>query len=326
MQNINSSSDIPFLIAIVGPTASGKSRLAVELAEELDTEIISADSRLIYKGMDIGTAKPPEEDLKRVKHHLIDLVFPDQSFSVGEYKRKVDEILSGEGALNLPPPVIIAGGTGLYVKSILYGLWDGPSADLELRHSFTLREEKSKGALFRELAEVDPVSSARIHPNDCSKIIRALEVFHLTGKPLSSFHSVHRFQDQIRPFLMIGLKTERRELYRRIEKRVDEMIQEGWIEEVESLLKNGYHEKLPSMLSLGYSTLCAYLKGKSSLDDAVQIIKQETRNYAKRQMTWFNRDANIDWVEWDGSRGLIKELKNKIERFSRKAKPGAEAA
>lgn len=294
----------------------------MELAEELETEIISADSRLIYKGMNIGTAKPAEEDLKRIKHHMIDLVLPDQSFSVGDYKRNVDEILSRQEARDASRPLILAGGTGLYVKAVLYGLWDGPSADPNLRLSFAAREEKSKGALFRELAEVDPVSSARIHPNDCSKIIRALEVFHLTGKPLSSFHSDHRFRDQTRPFLMIGLKIDRKELYRRIEKRVDEMIQKGWIEEVESLMKNGYHEKLPSMLSLGYNTLCAYLKGAFSLDDAVQIIKQETRNYAKRQITWFNRDANIDWVEWDGSHGLIEEVKNKIERFSRKAEIG----
>jgi tRNA dimethylallyltransferase len=324
LQNLTSASSSVSspLIVIVGPTASGKSRLAMDLAVKLETEIISADSRLIYKNMNIGTAKPVEEDLKRIKHHMIDLVLPDQSFSVGDYKRKVDEILSRQEGRDPSHPLILAGGTGLYVKAVLYGLWDGPSADPALRRSFTLQEGKSKGSLYRELAEVDWVSSARIHPNDCSKIIRALEVFHLTGKPLSSFHSDHGFRNQTRPFQMIGLKIERKELYRRIEKRVDDMIQEGWIEEVESLMKNGYHEKLPSMLSLGYHTLCAYLKGTFSLDDAVRLIKQETRNYAKRQITWFNRDANINWVEWDGSHGFAEEIKNKIERFSRKAEIG----
>ncbi|MFI5303150.1 MAG: tRNA (adenosine(37)-N6)-dimethylallyltransferase MiaA [Nitrospiria bacterium] len=285
------------LIVIVGPTASGKSRLAIELASEWGTEIISADSRLIYKGMDIGTAKPTPFEFKGVKHHLIDIVNPDQSFSVGDYKRNVDRVFLDHKEQGMSLPLILAGGTGLYVKSVLYGLWNGPPADWAMRNFLMFQEEKSKGTLFRELMAADPQSAGRIHPNDLSKIIRALEVFHLTGKPLSYFHSEHQFQDRERPFLMIGIRTERMELYRRIEARADEMIKKGWIEEVECLMKNGYHDQLPAMHSLGYDLLCRFIKGSLSKNEAIQTIKKETRRYAKRQMTWFNKDPNVQWID-----------------------------
>ncbi|MBI3593327.1 MAG: tRNA (adenosine(37)-N6)-dimethylallyltransferase MiaA [Nitrospirae bacterium] len=307
MQNMNSP-----LLVIVGPTASGKSRLAMELADESGSEIISADSRLIYRGMTIGTAKPSIQEMNRVKHHMIDLIDPDRSYSVGEYRKNVEEILGRETDRASSPPFILTGGTGLYVKAVLYGLWDGPPADRKLRETLLLREEESKGVLYRELCEADALSSSRIHPNDLSKIIRAIEVYYLTGRPLSSFHSEHRFRVGTRPFRIIGLRIERNALYRRIEARVDQMIRDGWIEEVESLIKNGYHEKLPAMRSLGYDTLSAFLKGSYSRPQAIQLIKQETRNYAKRQMTWFNKDRNIQWLDQDQTGEWVRQFRQEL--------------
>lgn len=300
------------LLVIVGPTASGKSRLAMELADESGSEIISADSRLIYRGMTIGTAKPSIQEMNRVKHHMIDLIDPDRSYSVGEYRKNVEEILGRETDRASSPPFILTGGTGLYVKAVLYGLWDGPPADRKLRETLLLREEESKGVLYRELCEADALSSSRIHPNDLSKIIRAIEVYYLTGRPLSSFHSEHRFRVGTRPFRIIGLRIERNALYRRIEARVDQMIRDGWIEEVESLIKNGYHEKLPAMRSLGYDTLSAFLKGSYSRPQAIQLIKQETRNYAKRQMTWFNKDRNIQWLDQDQTGEWVRQFRQEL--------------
>ncbi|MBI1823392.1 MAG: tRNA (adenosine(37)-N6)-dimethylallyltransferase MiaA [Nitrospirae bacterium] len=298
MQNMNSP-----LLVIVGPTASGKSRLAMELADESGSEIISADSRLIYRGMTIGTAKPSIQEMNRVK---------DRSYSVGEYRKNVEEILGRETDRASSPPFILTGGTGLYVKAVLYGLWDGPPADRKLRETLLLREEESKGVLYRELCVADALSSSRIHPNDLSKIIRAIEVYYLTGRPLSSFHSEHRFRVGPRPFRIIGLRIERNALYRRIEARVDQMIRDGWIEEVESLIKNGYHEKLPAMRSLGYDTLSAFLKGSYSRPQAIQLIKQETRNYAKRQMTWFNKDRNIQWLDQDQTGEWVRQFRQEL--------------
>ncbi len=292
---------------IAGPTATGKSRLAMELALELETEIISADSRLIYREMNIGTDKPSESDLKKVPHHLINLVNPDQSFNAGDYKREASSLLVRLDQKELSRPIIMVGGTGLYIKAALYGLWDGPPADPPLRARFREEEEASKGSLYRRLTEIDPVSAAKIHPNDHLKMIRALEVFSLTGRPISFFHGLHRFQEARRPFILIGLKSDRENLYRRINQRVDEMIARGWVEEVKTLMEKGYDEKLPSMGSLGYNILCSYLKGMVSLDEAIFLIKRDSRRYAKRQLTWFNRDPQLRWVEREEAIGLIRE-------------------
>ena len=302
---------------IVGPTASGKSRLALDLALELGSDIISADSRLIYRGMNIGTAKPSEDDLRRVKHFMIDQIDPDESFNAGDFKRNVETLLDQMDQTDACQNVIVTGGTGLYIRALLYGLWEGPKGDVKIRDSLMDQEENSQGYLYRKLMEVDPVSSTRIHPNDLSKIIRALEVFLITGKPLSTFHDLHGFSGSTRKFMMIGLKVEREFLYKGIDDRVEEMIEKGWVDEVEALLKKGYHERLPSMLSLGYNTLCSYLQGKISFDHAILSIKRETRRYAKRQMTWFNRESNVHWIETRGNepvRNLIEQIHPLIDQ------------
>ncbi|MHB8482218.1 MAG: tRNA (adenosine(37)-N6)-dimethylallyltransferase MiaA [Nitrospiria bacterium] len=305
------------LIVIVGPTASGKSRLALDLALELGGEIISADSRQIYRGMDIGTAKPSEGELRKVKHHMINLIEPDQSFNAGDYKRRVDCVLSHLDQTDACQNAILTGGTGLYIKAVLYGLWNGPPANRKIRDFLIGQEESSKGFLYGKLTEVDPVSSTRIHHNDLSKIVRSLEVYYVTGKPLSSFHDTHRFSGSVRKFIMIGLKVERDHLYRRINRRVEEMIEKGWIDEVSALLEKGFHEKLPSMMSLGYNTLCSYLGGKIALNDAILLIKRDTRHYAKRQLTWFNKDPNVHWIEYRDDRpakGMIDQIQRLIDQ------------
>ncbi|MBI1820423.1 MAG: tRNA (adenosine(37)-N6)-dimethylallyltransferase MiaA [Nitrospirae bacterium] len=305
------------LIVIVGPTASGKSRLALDLALELGGEIISADSRLIYRGMNIGTAKPSDDDLRRVRHHMVDVADPDQSFSVGDYKRRVDELLIQFDRPGGCQNVILAGGTGLYIKAVLYGLWNGPPADRKVRDFLVDQEKNSKGFLCRKLTEVDPVSSTRIHPHDLSKTIRALEVFYVTGKPLSSFHDLHRFSGANRKFIMIGLKVKREFLYERINQRVEEMVAKGWVEEVKTLLEKGFHENLPSMLSLGYNTLCSCLAGRISLNHAILLIKRDTRHYAKRQLTWFNKDPNVRWIEYNGdepTKGIIHKIQSLVDQ------------
>jgi tRNA dimethylallyltransferase len=290
---------MPPLLVIVGPTASGKSRLAMELATGFGSEIIGADSRQIYRGLDIGTSKPDRKVLQAVPHHLISLVSPDETFSAGEYKRRVESLFRQGKGRKPEAPWIMAGGTGLYIKSVLHGLWEGPSADYELRKKLLKKEAESYGWLYRELTRLDPASSVRIHPNDRSKIVRALEVCYLTGLPLSRLHTRQPFRKPEGECIQIGLLPERETLYRQIDQRVDEMIRIGWIDEVEGLLKAGYDESLPSMRSLGYPVLASHIRGSLSREEAVLRIKKETRHYAKRQMTWFRKDPGIRWLAAD---------------------------
>lgn len=301
---------------LVGPTAVGKTAVAEALALELRTDILVADSRQVYRGMDIGTDKPSAEARRRVARHLIDLVPPDRSFSAGMYKeaaeRKIAE-LEGSGKI-----IFIEGGTGLYIKALLDGLWQGPPADWPRREALLQKEkEEGEGTLHRMLAEVDPASGARIHFRDTPKIIRALEVHQLTGRPLSEIHAEHRAKEPAPPpSRQVGLRRERRDLYRRIEARVEGQIGSGLIEETERLLASGLSPALSSMRGLGYKQIVPYLQGKQSLEEAVSILKRDTRHYAKRQLTWFQADPRIEWIDLEAGEGedetvaRIKNLKN----------------
>ena len=300
---------------LVGPTAVGKTRVAEALAAGLQTDIIVADSRQVYQGMDIGTDKPTPEARRQVARHLIDLVPPDQSFSAGRYKQQAELKIAemeaeGKG-------IFIEGGTGLYIKALLYGLWQGPPADWARREVLLNKEkEEGEGALHRMLSRVDPASGWRIHFRDIPKIIRALEVYNLTGRPLSEIHAEHRFEEpNPRPSWIVGLRRDRKTLYRRIEARVDDQIASGLIEETERLLSSGLSPLLPSMRGLGYKQIVPYLQGKQSLEEAVSILKRETRHYAKRQMTWFQADPRIEWIDLEEEPAeetvdRIKNLKN----------------
>lgn len=274
----------------------GKTAVAVRLAAELRTEIISADSRMVYRGMDIGTAKPGPAERAGVVHHLIDVADPDEPFNAGRFKRRADEIIGGLHHRGMTP--IVVGGTGLYVKLLLHGLMPGPEADRTLRERLyeSVRREGSD-ALHRRLREVDPISARSIAPRDLSKLVRAIEVFEKTGSTRSASHEAHRFSEEPYGAVVIGLRCPRTDLYRRIEERVDAMMERGLVEEVRGLLRKGYGPQLASMKALGYRQVIGFLNGEYDLPEAVRRIKRDTKRYAKRQFTWFNRDPAVRWVD-----------------------------
>jgi tRNA dimethylallyltransferase len=284
----------PRVVIILGPTGTGKSRLAIELAEEFGGEIINADSMQVYRYMDIGTAKPTREERKRVTHHLIDIVTPDQPFHAGLYRtlgRKTIDFLLGH-----QKPIWVVGGTGLYIKSLTQGLFASPKIDPEIREHLK-QEAKVKGAdlLYQRLREVDPKTASKLHPHDLVRTIRALEVFDATGIPIAFFREQHRFGE--RPYLTfkMGVETNREELYRRIEERVDRMIEQGFLQEVEGLLEMGYGAELNPMQSLGYKQMVQFIRKEIGWVEAVREMKKDTRHYAKRQWTWFASDPEVSW-------------------------------
>ncbi len=287
------------LVIVQGPTASGKSALALELAERIGGEIVNADSMQVYRGMDIGTAKPSQEERRRVPHHLYDIVDPNVNFTAADFREHASRAITEIERRG--KRIILVGGTGLYIRILTQGLVDSPGGDDNIRRELE-DQAHSEGleSLHRRLAAVDPVAAARLHPNDGVRIVRALEVFLLTGRPLSAFQEEHHFADEPYRCLKIGISVERELLYRRVEERVDRMIAEGFVEEVKGLLSAGYPATLKAMGSIGYREICAHLAGEFSFDEAVRLIKQNTRQYAKRQMTWFRRDSEIIWVEYPG--------------------------
>lgn len=302
------------IVIILGPTASGKTDLVVRLAEGLDGEIVNADSMQVYRGMDIGTAKPSPEVRHRVPHHLIDIADPDQEFSASDFRREAEKAIAdiaGRGK-----NAFIVGGTGLYIKALLQGLVDSPSGAGDVR--LELEEEARRhgnDALLGELTRVDPVTAERLHPNDLVRIIRALEVYRMTGNPISQQRSSHGFRGDYYCVLKLGLTVERRELYERINRRVERMMAAGLVDEVRTLLEHGFSTQLKALRSIGYRQICAYLSGEYSLDEGVRLIQRDTRHYAKRQMTWFKNDNEINWVEYSDNFASI--YNNVIEFFAK---------
>lgn len=296
------------IVIIAGPTASGKTGLAIELARAFNAEIISADSMQVYKFMDIGTAKPSFEERSLVRHHLIDVVCPDEEFTAARFRDaaslKIDEISAGG------KNIIIAGGTGLYIKALTEGIFEGPQADWEFRKSLVETAELSgRSALYERLKKVDPAAAANIHPNNLHRVVRALEVFELSQKPMSEFQKEHAFSERPYDALKIGLKKERDALYGDIDARVDQMIASGLLEETKRLLDMGFHSDLKPMCGLGYKEMCGYLCGEYPFDEAVLLIKRNTRRYAKRQITWFKKDPGIRWFHPAEKDCIIRQLK-----------------
>ncbi len=286
------------VVAIVGPTAIGKSRIAIEVATQIHTEILTADSRQVFKTMDIGTDKPSPEEQKGVPHRLIDLVDPDQPFNVGDFRQHaMQEIARLHTHGRLP---LVVGGTGLYVRGLLRGLCPGPPADRTIRRELAKQaNELGPHALHQRLQRVDPELATRLHPNDQPKVQRALEVYQILGKPLSQVHGHHQFADQPYPFLLLGLTMDRKTLYRRIEDRVEWEIHKGLVQETQSLMDRGYDRQLGSMKGLGYRQFSGYLAGEYSYEEAVRLLKRDTRHFAKRQMTWFRKEPQIHWLHLD---------------------------
>jgi tRNA dimethylallyltransferase len=284
------------IVAIVGPTAIGKSRIGIEIAKVLHTEILTADSCQVYRGMDIGTDKPTLPERQGVPHRLIDLVAPDQSFNVGDFRRHAKKEISRLHSEGLLP--LVVGGTGLYIRGLLRGLCPGPPANWSIRDA--LRQEATERgwpSLHEKLQQVDPDLAQRLHPNDQPKVLRALEVYQTLGIPFSKVQQQHQFQETPYPFLLIGLTMERQTLYHRIETRVEWEIDKGLVEETQRLMQHGYSRKLGSMKGLGYRQFA----GEYSYDEAVQLLKRDTRHFAKRQMTWFRKEPGIHWITLEES-------------------------
>jgi len=283
---------------IVGPTAAGKTALSLGLAKTLDSEIVSADSRQIYRYMDIGTAKPTSEERSCVPHHMLDRVDPDTRYTAGQYARDARACIDAIFSRGSVP--ILVGGSGLYLRALLDGLFDDPPSSPEIDR--TLRrelEEKGSPALHRALARVDAEAARRIHPHDGQRLVRALSVFRRTGRPMSELWRSSSEERLDADTMVFGLSRDRASLYRRIEDRVDRMIEQGLVEEVRSLLRMGYTRDLDALRTIGYRETCAFLAGEMTLEDAVARIKRDTRRYAKRQLTWFRHDRRVRWVDVD---------------------------
>lgn len=285
------------IVIIQGPTASGKSDFAVQLAEQCDGEIVNADSMQVYRHLDIGTAKPSLELRAQIPHHLVDIVDPDKPFTAADFASLATGAINE--ILNRGKMPIIVGGTGLYIKALTKGLINSPGEDKLIRSELQMiLAEQGRGELMRRLTEVDPATAAQLHPNDTLRIIRALEVYAQTGQPVSVFRSEHQFAETRFTCLKLGINIPREELYRRIDSRVIAMMEQGLVQEVESLLAQGYGQKLKAMQSIGYKETVDYLVGKTTLAETIALIQRNTRHYAKRQMTWFKSDNEIKWVEY----------------------------
>ncbi len=295
---------IPEILVICGPTGTGKTAAAVSVAQIVDAEIVSADSMQVYRFMNIGTAKPTPEEQAAVRHHLIDVVYPDEPFDVRRYVELADQSIGSITYQN--KSVLVVGGTGLYIRALRHGLFTLKPETRDVREQIARRvRERGIAAVYEELKSRDPESAARIHPNDAYRIRRALEVYESTGTPMSVFHRRHQLEGPRYSMRMIGLFRKRELLYERIDKRVDSMIRGGFIEEVDFLLKRGYSSSLSSMKSLGYRHIADYVEGRSGLHEAIERMKQDTRRYAKRQMTWFRAEPGIMWVDAaDGDKAM----------------------
>ncbi|MBF0211552.1 MAG: tRNA (adenosine(37)-N6)-dimethylallyltransferase MiaA, partial [Desulfamplus sp.] len=294
------------IVVICGPTGVGKTSFAIELAQRFNGEIVGADSMQIYKFMDIGTAKPDKIERSLAPHHVIDFLEPDKDFDAGKYIEKADEAINDIYSRSKIP--IIAGGTGLYIKALIHGLFRDRTADTNIINRLE-HEKDEKGSFFlhNRLTLLDPEAAKRIHPNDGFRIVRALEVVEVTGKPISSFQSQHSFCSQRYTPLKIALHIDREKLYQRIEKRVDIMVEQGFVDEVKSLIGNGYGCGLKSMQSIGYRHVCDFLNCKTSWEETIRLLKRDTRRYAKRQLTWFRQDKDIIWLS-SNEMGKAKEL------------------
>ncbi len=301
------------IIVIVGPTASGKTNLSIELAKRMNGEIISADSMQIYKYMDIGTAKPTEEEMQGIKHYLVDEVLPSEDFNVVRFKELAEKYI--ENILEKGKQPIVVGGTGLYISSLINNInFSESESDWELRETLKKEaEELGPEHLHKKLQEVDPESALNIHPNNIKRVIRALEVYYQTQKPISYHNEISRLIAPKYEFILVGLTTDRQALYERINRRVDIMVENGLVDEVKKLVDLGYADSIISMQGIGYKEILEFLTNNSTLEQAIENIKQGTRRYAKRQITWFKRINGIKWFNIDNTGNNINVINEIFE-------------
>ena len=301
----------PKIVIVLGPTAVGKSEVALHLAKSLNGEIVNADSQQVYRLMDIGTGKPSKADRERIRHHLVDIVAPNEEFNAALFRRLATESIRQIHARGRN--VIVCGGTGLYLKALTRGLFEGPGQDPEVRQALE-QEITANGvaSLYQRLERIDPTVGSSIHPNDRQRIVRALEVYRLTGRPLSEWQKEHGFQENPFEIFKIGLLRERAELYNFINLRCERMIEEGLLEEIRGLVERGFDLDLKPLRSVGYRQMGQVLRGTQSMNDAIEEMKQETRHLAKRQLTWFRRDDEIRWFHPEGQ---SKEIESTAAKF-----------
>ena len=287
------------LIILTGPTAVGKTELSVKLAKALQGEIISADSIQVYKYMDIGSAKVTKEEMEGVKHYLIDELMPDEEFNIFYFKEKAKEYVNEIYKNNHIP--IVAGGTGFYIQSLLYDIeFKNEESDEQIRNElYQLYEKQGAAYIHNMLKEIDPESAAAIHENNVKRVIRAIEYYRLNGEKISTHNEREKQKNSPYNFKYYCLNMDRKLLYERINKRVDIMVKNGLVEEVKSLLNMGYSKNLVSMQGIGYKEIVLYLEGNITLEEAVKMIKQETRRFAKRQLTWFRREKEVTFINYE---------------------------
>ncbi len=288
---------VPPIIALVGPTGAGKTELGIALAQQFDAEIINADSRQVYRRLDIGSAKPTPQQRAAVPHHIVDVVEPDEPFNCARFRRLA--LTAIDDIRRRSKRVLVVGGTGLYIKALLHGLFEGPSRDPDLRAALLREEERAPGTLHRRLRAVDPAAAARLHPHDHVRLVRALEVYHLTGRPISDWQDAHRFAGGTFGASVLGLQLPRAELYARINARCQAMVDAGLVDEVRRLYADGFAPDLPALRSPGYREIGEYLRGLCDLPTAVAQMAHATRRLAKRQLTWFRADSEIVWCAAD---------------------------
>lgn len=311
------------LIAIIGPTASGKTNLAIDLAIHLQTEIVSADSMQFYRGLEIGTAQPTPDQLARVPHHFIGHLDPAQHISAAEFAEAARAVVARLNAQG--KPAVVVGGSGLYIRALIDGLFEGPgrSCDIRARLHARAKSEKTEAGetppgatptLYAELQRIDPDYAARIHPSDLRRIVRALEVHELTGRPLTALHAEQQQQADPLNALQIGLDWPRDQLYDRINQRVLHMFETGLLHEVQRLLDTGHEQNLLRLKSLGYRECIQHLQGQLPLDQTIAAIQQNTRRYAKRQLTWFRADERIRWVTPESNEVALFRLDSILDR------------
>ena len=287
------------LIILTGPTAVGKTALSVKLAKVINGSIISADSMQVYRGMDIGSAKVTKEEMGGIKHYLIDVLEPDEEFHVVRFQQMAKEAMAEiyqEGKIP-----ILTGGTGFYIQSVLYDIdFTSQQEDIAYRERLEqLAKEQGNEALHAMLQEVDPVSAEKIHANNVKRVIRALEFYEKTGMPISEHNEKEAAKESPYTFCYFVLNDDRQRLYDRIELRIDQMLEQGLVDEVRKLKEKGYHKEMVSMQGLGYKEILAWLDGEISYEEAVYILKRDTRHFAKRQLTWFRREKDVIWVDKD---------------------------
>lgn len=303
------------IIVIVGPTCSGKTRVGISFAEKLQTEIISADSRQIYRHLNIGTASPTAAELAKIKHHFINFLEPDENYNVSRFETEALKIIDGLFEKEKIP--VVVGGSGLYIEALIDGIFNLVNVDEEYREELKQKRESfGNQFLYEELVKIDPESASKMLPQNWKRVMRALEVFYITGEPIWKFQKNYARNVDCE-FIQFGLNWEREKLYRNIERRVEEMMTNGLVDEVKNILAKGYTKNLNALNTVGYKEVISYLENEITLERAVELIKRNTRRFAKRQLTWFRKDERIKWLPIESEFDLDNAVTSILKEYYR---------